>query len=80
MADIVDDEHLAAAANYRRLWSAYEENRDLILMGAYRPGNDATIDEAVQRRQELLGFLRQSSKSTIDADDSIAALVAEFAP
>jgi flagellum-specific ATP synthase len=78
MADIVDEDHLAAAANYRRLWAAYEENRDLILMGAYRPGNDATIDEAVERRQQLLAFLRQSSKSTIDADSSIAALVAEF--
>ena len=80
MADIVDDEHLAAAANYRRLWSAYEENRDLILMGAYRPGNDATIDEAVERRQQLLGFLRQNSKSHIDADQSIDALVGAFAP
>lgn len=78
MADIVDEDHLAAAANYRRLWAAYEENRDLILMGAYRPGNDATIDEAVERRQQLLAFLRQSSKSTIDADSSISALVAEF--
>ncbi|MCW2410265.1 MULTISPECIES: FliI/YscN family ATPase [unclassified Sphingobium] len=78
MADIVDDEHLRAAANYRRLWAAYEENRDLILMGAYRPGNDPTIDEAVERRQQLLGFLRQSSKSTIDVDTSAAALIAEF--
>ncbi len=78
MADIVDEQHLAAAANYRRLWSAYEENRDLILMGAYRPGNDPTIDEAVERRQQLLNFLRQSSKSTIDIDSSAAALVAEF--
>ena len=78
MADIVDDDHLAAAANYRRLWAAYEENRDLILMGAYRPGNDPNIDEAVQRRGELLDFLRQSSKSTVGADRSIADLIAEF--
>jgi flagellum-specific ATP synthase len=78
MADIVSDAHLAAAANYRRLWSAYEENRDLILMGAYRPGNDATIDEAVERRQQLLDFLRQNSRSTIDADSSIAALTGAF--
>ena len=78
MADIVDEDHLAAASVYRRLWAAYEENRDLILMGAYRPGNDPIIDEAVQRRQQLLAFLKQSSKSTIDADDSIAALMAEF--
>ncbi|WP_443969477.1 FliI/YscN family ATPase [Sphingobium sp. CR28] len=80
MADIVSDEHMAAAANYRRLWAAYEENRDLILMGAYRPGNDATIDEAVERRAALLDFLRQNAKSRIDADSSTAALVAEFAP
>ena len=78
MADIVTDQHLAAAANYRRLWAAYEENRDLILMGAYRPGNDPTIDEAVERRGQLLDFLRQSSRSTISADDSIAALVGAF--
>lgn len=78
MADIVDDEHLAAAANYRRLWSAYDENRDLILMGAYRPGNDPTIDEAVERRQQLLAFLKQSAKTTIDIDASATALTAEF--
>jgi len=78
MADIVDDQHLAAAANYRRLWSAYEENRDLILMGAYRPGNDPTIDEAVERRQQLLAFLRQSAKSSVDIEDSATALIAEF--
>ena len=78
MADIVGDQHLAAAANYRRLWSAYEENRDLILMGAYRPGNDPIIDEAVERRQQLLGFLKQSAKSTIGIDASASALIAEF--
>lgn len=78
MADVTDEEHLAAAAAYRRLWAAYEENRDLILMGAYRPGNDPVIDEAVARRQELLDFLRQDQKSHIDLDSSVAALVAEF--
>jgi flagellum-specific ATP synthase len=78
MADVVDDEHLAAAAAYRRLWAAYEENRDLILMGAYRPGNDPVIDEAVARRQELLAFLRQDARRHIDIDDSVNALIAEF--
>jgi len=78
MADIVDDEHLSAAAAYRRLWAAYEENRDLILMGAYRPGNDPVIDAAVARRPELLDFLRQSAKSQISMADSVAALVDAF--
>src|SRR3546814_2457575 len=42
MADVVPDEHRMAAAAYRRLWAAYEENRDLILMGAYRPDRKST--------------------------------------
>jgi len=74
MADVVDDAHLRAAATYRSLWAAYEENRDLILMGAYRPGNDPLIDEAVARRQEVLDFLRQDSRSQIDMDSSVAGL------
>ena len=78
MADVVPDEHRQAAAAYRRLWAAYEENRDLILMGAYRPGNDPVIDEAVQRRQEILNFIRQDQKSRIDLDTSANALIAEF--
>ena len=76
-SDLPDDHRLAAAA-YRRLWAAYEENRDLILMGAYRPGNDPVIDEAVRRRQEILDFIRQDQKSRIDLATSADALVAGF--
>ena len=78
MADVTNEEHMRAAAMYRSLWAAYEENRDLILMGAYRPGNDPLIDEAVSRHQEVLNFLRQSQKDRIDLDTSIGALIAEF--
>src|SRR3546814_11992027 len=60
MADVVSDQHRNAASAFRRLWAAYEENRDLILMGAYRPGNDPVIDTAVARRPELLEFLRKA--------------------
>src|SRR3546814_19804005 len=67
MAAVVPDEHRMAAAAYRRLWAAYEENRDLILMGAYRPGNDPVIDEAVPRRQEILDFIRDR-KSAVSGE------------
>jgi flagellum-specific ATP synthase len=72
MSDVVDADHLRAATIYRRLWAAYEENRDLILMGAYRPGNDPIIDEAVERRQDV--------KSTMTIDESVAQLIMHFAP
>jgi flagellum-specific ATP synthase len=78
MADIVDDEHGGAAARLRRLWSVYEENRDLILMGAYKPGSDATIDEAVARHAEILDFLKQRPKDHVDLVHSSAALIGAF--
>jgi flagellum-specific ATP synthase len=74
MADIVTPEHAQAAAGFRRLWSAFEENRDLILMGAYAPGNDPLIDEAIVRRPELLDFLTQPQLERAPYDASVAAL------
>jgi flagellum-specific ATP synthase len=74
MADIVTDEHAVAAAALRRLWSAFEENRDLILMGAYAPGGDPLIDEAIIRRPDILDFLRQAPGERAPLDDSVATL------
>jgi flagellum-specific ATP synthase len=75
MADIVSPEHAAAAAALRRLWSAYEENRDLILMGAYAPGNDPLIDDAILRRGELLDFLTQAPAERAPFAESVAGLI-----
>jgi len=78
MSDIVTPDHLAAAASFRRIWSTYEENRDLVLMGAYRAGSDRGIDEAIARRGELLAFMRQGQKESIDFATSRAALIEGF--
>ena len=78
MTDIVDEGHADAAAALRRLWSVYEENRDLILMGAYKPGSDPVIDEAIARRAELLGFLKQKPKERIDLAHASAELIERF--
>lgn len=78
MPDVVDDEQLAAARNFRRLWSSYEENRDLVLMGAYVPGNDATLDEAIARREELLQYVGQYAGETIDFGAATDDLIQGF--
>lgn len=76
--DIIPDDHRRAMANFRRIWSAYEENRDLLLMGAYREGSDANIDEAVARRPDLLNFIRQGPHDRIELDESVAELLQSF--
>ncbi|PTQ11687.1 flagellum-specific ATP synthase FliI [Sphingomonas oleivorans] len=78
MADIVGADHAAAARTLRRLWSAYEENRDLILMGAYREGSDPMIDAAIAHHPLILDFLRQGQKERIDMNVAIATLIGSF--
>lgn len=78
MVDVVDADHLQAAAKVRQLWSTYEENRDLLLMGAYSAGNDAQLDEAVQRRTEVTQFIAQPTASKVDFAASRSCLVEAF--
>src|SRR5205823_2172155 len=46
MDELVDEPHRKAAAKLRSLLSAYERQRDLILLGAYQRGSDPLTDEA----------------------------------
>ena len=68
----------AACPALRRIWSAYEENRDLILMGAYAPGGDPLIDEAIVRRPEILDFLKQAPAARASFADSVGTLIGMF--
>ncbi len=78
MPDVIDDDHARAAARFRQLWSVYGENYDLLLMGAYAPGNDALLDEAIARRPEMLEFARQNARETISFAASRDALIQGF--
>ena len=57
--DIIDDQHHAAQTHFKRLWSIYEENRDLVLMGAYQAGSDPNIDEALAQWPVMVEYLKQ---------------------
>lgn len=71
MADCVSPEQRSAAARFRRMWSLYEENRDLMLMGAYVAGSDAEIDEAIARHAEQRLFITQAAEAMIPLATSI---------
>ena len=78
MADCASPEHRSAATRFRRLWSLYEENRDLMLMGAYVPGNDAEIDEAIARHPEQRAFIGQAAEAMVPLASSIHELQQGF--
>ena len=78
MADIVEPAHAAAARTLRRLWSTFEENRDLILMGAYSAGSDPAIDAAIAHHPLILEFLRQGQHELVGLNPSVTTLTDNF--
>ena len=74
MADIAEPGHLALAREFRALVAAYEANRDLVLMGAYRPGADPQLDRAIAMHEQLVSFLTQPARSSVPLAPSIDAL------
>lgn len=59
MTNIVDDEQRRAAGKVREWLAAYEKNRDLILLGAYKPGSDPIVDLAMKKLPLINAFLQQ---------------------
>jgi flagellum-specific ATP synthase len=78
MDDIVSPGHRTLARAFRALVANYEANRDLVLMGAYRPGADAELDRAIAMQDALTGFLSQERAEQSPLDESIHRLAALF--
>jgi flagellum-specific ATP synthase len=76
MPRLVSEEHRRAAQRFRELYAAYVEHRDLIQVGAYRPGGDPVLDEAVARYPELRAYLRQGMSEQADREASRGELLA----
>ncbi len=78
MPDVVDADHQRAATAFRQHWSLYEENRDLVLMGAYAQGNDAALDAAIMRHGDMIDFIRQDARDITPFAASRDALIEGF--
>jgi type III secretion protein N (ATPase) len=74
MPAITSAAHRAAAVRLRALLAAHERNRDLLAVGAYRPGADADVDAAVRRMPEIEAFLAQAPAEREPFEATIARL------
>ncbi len=75
MNDVVSAEHQAAARRFRKLFSAYHRNQDLISVGAYQKGSDPEVDEAIINYPKLMRFLQQDSKEAVSFETSLQELL-----
>ena len=70
MDDIVSPEHKKQAARIRDLLATYYQNYDLISIGAYKPGMNRKLDEAVKKIDQINGFLTQGVDETFTAEET----------
>lgn len=60
MPQILPPEQLQMSLTIKRLWSKFQQNADLISVGAYTLGSDKDIDLAIQMREPITAFLQQN--------------------
>lgn len=74
MPAVASARHLAAASRLRALLAAHERVRELIPIGAYRPGSDAEADAALARLPAIEAFLRQPVEEATPFEAAVAGL------
>ncbi len=79
MDDVTQPQHRERARRLRQLVALHAEAEDLINLGAYAPGRNTALDEAVDRIGKIRAFLSQSrdQRSTLkESIDGLAKAVA----
>ncbi|GAB4072512.1 flagellar protein export ATPase FliI [Barrientosiimonas marina] len=74
MTSIVTKEHLDAAQQIKELIAAYEENRELIQIGAYKRGTNQAIDRAITYHPKIQAYLKQGTDDYYAMDESISQM------
>jgi flagellum-specific ATP synthase len=71
---VISPEDLELASTYRRLWSIYEQNRDILSVGAYKAGSDHDLDTAIELRGQMVEFAQQNMSDVTDLSASMRQL------
>ncbi|MBT3011870.1 MAG: flagellar protein export ATPase FliI [Candidatus Thiodiazotropha sp. (ex Lucina aurantia)] len=78
MNDVTCYSHQDAARSFKHLYSIYQQNRDLISVGAYEAGSDEQIDIAISAMPALSQFLRQDMNTRVTLEQSMQDLESLF--
>lgn len=78
MVNLIDQPHLDEIRRFKVLFSRYQRSRDLISVGAYAPGGDPVLDQAIHLYPRMEGFLQQQLSEQSVFSDSLASLKSVF--
>jgi flagellum-specific ATP synthase len=79
MHEISSAAQMQIARQFRQTLATYQQNRDLIAVGAYQRGSDPRVDNAVTLWPRMQKFLQQEIHERVDFAASLTALRAVLA-
>ena len=74
MMQITSESQREQVLALRQSISAYQQNADLLAIGAYQPGANPEVDAAIALWPEVEAFLRQRPDEQVTRDESLASL------
>ena len=74
MPAVTSPEHQKQARAVKQAYALYQQNHDLINLGAYQSGADPRLDMAILIRPRLEHFLTQSMKDIVEMPMCLADL------
>ena len=74
MSQFITPTQKKLVSRFRQIYATYQENRDLVSVGAYQAGSNPQLDEAIALWPAIIDFLRQPEGAKIDAKSSLQQL------
>lgn len=78
MVNLIAPSQLDQIRRFKVLFARYQRSRDLISVGAYSPGSDPVLDQAINLYPRMEAFLQQQLTEQADFASSVSALSALF--
>ncbi len=79
MSQIAQRDHKGCAGKLKNVLATYSEAEDLINIGAYKSGSNPGIDYAIQKINEVNGFLMQDVEEKFSFEESVELMKQIFA-
>lgn len=74
MPQVVSQAHMQQARVIKQVYSMYQQNKDMITLGAYQKGTDSVLDKAISMIPDVNQFLQQGMTDVIPYDEGLQGL------
>ncbi|HET6419105.1 MAG TPA: flagellar protein export ATPase FliI [Geobacteraceae bacterium] len=74
MSDVTDKGQQVLSGKFKELMATYRQAEDLINIGAYKPGSNPKIDQALAKIDQMNSFLKQDVREKVGMDGAVESL------